>query len=90
MKKNKSLLLSAPYIAWMLLFIMLALMVYTVWSFRKVPFERNRKNLICLVLGWGLYLLLKWPIGQEKRNRHKSEAFQPNERHRLGSVSSSA
>ena len=48
--------------AWMLLFIMLALMVYTVWSFRKVPFERNRKNLIFLALGWGLYLLLKWPI----------------------------
>ena len=48
--------------AWMLLFIMLALMAYTEWSFRKVPFERNRKNLICLALGWGLYLLLKWPI----------------------------
>ncbi len=51
--------------AWVLVFIMLALMTYTIWTFRNVPFERNRKHSVWLVLGWGLYLLLRWPIPVE-------------------------
>lgn len=51
--------------AWGLVFVMLALMGYTIWTFRKIPFERNRKNMFLLLLGWGLYLLLKLPIPVE-------------------------
>lgn len=45
-------------LAWVLVFMMLALMLYSVRIFRKLPFEKNRKNAALLLTGWGLYLLL--------------------------------
>lgn len=48
--------------AWVLFFVMAALLLYTIWSFRKVPFERSKKHIILLLAGWVLYFLLGWTI----------------------------
>jgi len=34
--------------AWILLFVMIALLLYSIWTFRKVPFEYNQKNAFIL------------------------------------------
>lgn len=46
--------------SWVLFFLMVALTLYTLWTFRKVEFKK--KNTLRFVLGWVLYLVLSFPV----------------------------
>ncbi len=48
--------------AWVLFFMMIALLIYTLWTFRKVPFEFNKKNALILLVGWMAFFLLRISI----------------------------